>query len=270
MAARLDARRIAATSATLALHVLAVLLLMMARALPPARAAPVPAREPALALLDLAGSRGGGSPGARAPRDALPPPRPSAMRARRDPPERLAPRVRSDLPVSIALRLDTKLAVAAPAAPSEATTPGTARDAGCAADACKATHAGAGTGGGASIGALDGDDVVGGAPQGGRGRGRYRPIDYRGVPVLPDRNQIPPRCRSGRGCVLFVRVFVAADGTRGALYLLKGSGVRRYDQLVLRAAQSWQFQPRRVDGRAVDGWAVVPIVAEGTLAFTAW
>ena len=267
---RIDRGRVAAAVVTLAFHVGAVMLLVSIRDRLDERPRSDAVGAPGLALVDLAssasaaGSAGVASSASAADsagrvgvEQARPPPRPRAPLRRRNPPTPVATTAFDDLRMSVEFDHRARIEIAAA---SHGSSKGEGPKATCGGAACDPRGAGAGGNLGTSVGDFAGDDIVGDATRR-RGKGRYKAIDYLGVPLLPQRTHTPPQCRYGNGCVLYLRVFVAADGTRGTMYMLQGSGSKRYDEVILGYAQDWKFRPRRIDGRPVGGWAVVPVIA---------
>jgi TonB family protein len=256
---RLDARRICACTVALAIHAGFALLQLIplervAEPPRPPRADAQPLELVEVRTIEDAPLPAVGPEPSRAPRGL------AAPRARHV--DRVATRAAPlrDAPPSAAPSLaDPSPAPTEPALPSAPLAIGAPTTA---APARGDTNAAARGGSGHAFAADLGDDLIGFGP-GGRGRGGgargYKPIAYRGVPYMPERRQLPTGCRYERGCLLYVRVFVRADGTRGAIQLLKGSGSPQFDRLMLRYAKGWKFHPRRVDGTPVDGWAVIPV-----------
>jgi protein TonB len=56
-----------------------------------------------------------------------------------------------------------------------------------------------------------------------------------------------------------LRVLVGIDGTPIRIEVEKSSRSRDLDQAAIEAVKQWRFNPSVRDGRAVEGWALVPI-----------
>ncbi len=259
---RVDPRRVAAWSSAFVLHVATLLVLLLgdARPMPPLPERP---RHAIAVSLEPAGGASAGGGGSVDAATVPSPPPPKAVRTVSETPRPIVrPKLKRTIvpPEPVAIDPVPRLELAAALAPVEVS----AESGGSRCDGanCSENTSGAGAlaGGRAGSGGSD-DDWLGGSAPGPGGKGRYEPIDYRGVPMLPDTARIPPRCRYERRCVLVLRIFVDAHGARGEIQLLRSSGSRHYDRLMLSYARDWEFRPRRIDGRAVDGWAVVPVFA---------
>lgn len=56
-----------------------------------------------------------------------------------------------------------------------------------------------------------------------------------------------------------LRVRVSAGGEPLEIQLLKSSGYSRLDDAALAAVKKWKFQPAMRNGKAMEGWVVVPL-----------
>jgi protein TonB len=56
-----------------------------------------------------------------------------------------------------------------------------------------------------------------------------------------------------------LRVLVGIDGSAIRIEVEKSSRSRDLDQAAIEAVKQWRFNPSVRDGRAVEGWALVPI-----------
>lgn len=78
------------------------------------------------------------------------------------------------------------------------------------------------------------------------------------------RTQVPPhypaqsvQAKEEGMVVLKVRVF--ADGTPGEVAVEKSTATPALDQAAVDAVKQWRFNPAVRDGKAIDGWVLVPI-----------
>lgn len=77
------------------------------------------------------------------------------------------------------------------------------------------------------------------------------------------RNPPPPYPRMARergwdGTTL-LRVEVLANGTTGAIEIVRSSGHRLLDEASVQTVRGWRFHPARRNQRPIDAWAEVPI-----------
>lgn len=73
-------------------------------------------------------------------------------------------------------------------------------------------------------------------------------------PVYP-----PDAVSRGLEGLVLLKVTVAEDGRVNAVEVVKSSGVRQLDESARDAVRSWQFQPARRDGKAVEWSARLPV-----------
>ena len=58
---------------------------------------------------------------------------------------------------------------------------------------------------------------------------------------------------------VMLRVLVSVDGSPLKILVDKSSRHRELDQAAMQAVKSWKFNPEVRNGRAVEGWVLVPI-----------
>lgn len=63
----------------------------------------------------------------------------------------------------------------------------------------------------------------------------------------------------GVGGVVWLRVWVQADGQPGDITVSKGSGYRLLDESALRAVRQWRFLPARHGSQALASWVEFPV-----------
>lgn len=77
------------------------------------------------------------------------------------------------------------------------------------------------------------------------------------APVYPRASR-----RNGEAGLVVVRVFVGVDGVPRQLQLLRSSGFARLDEAALEGVRQARFKPPTENGRALSGWARIPIPFE--------
>ena len=76
----------------------------------------------------------------------------------------------------------------------------------------------------------------------------------------PPAPRYPPRCvRRRQEGVVVLRVRVLADGSVGAVEIVKSSGVASLDAEAIRAMKRARFRPARRDGEPVVAWVTQPV-----------
>lgn len=83
------------------------------------------------------------------------------------------------------------------------------------------------------------------------------PTGYR---MVVDRAGLTARARAEAvGGTVVLKVLVRADGTVGAVEVVRSSGHAHLDEVAASSAWSWVFRPATRDGAPIDAWAVVPV-----------
>ncbi|MFO1334225.1 MAG: energy transducer TonB [Piscinibacter sp.] len=77
------------------------------------------------------------------------------------------------------------------------------------------------------------------------------------APVYPRASR-----RNAEAGLVVVRVFVGVDGVPRQLQLLHSSGFARLDEAALEGVRQARFKPPTENGRAISGWARIPIPFE--------
>lgn len=72
-------------------------------------------------------------------------------------------------------------------------------------------------------------------------------------PIYPNMSK-----RLGEQGTVVLRVMVKADGNAGKVEVKSSSSYPRLDQAAIDAVKTWRFNPPKVDGKAIDGWYVIP------------
>ncbi|MDQ7819729.1 MAG: energy transducer TonB [Armatimonadota bacterium] len=89
------------------------------------------------------------------------------------------------------------------------------------------------------------------------GRLDYPQAGYR---MVVDRDGLTAHARAEAvGGTVVLKVLVRADGTVGAVEVVRSSGHASLDEVAASSAWSWVFRPATRDGAPIDAWAVVPV-----------
>jgi TonB family protein len=84
------------------------------------------------------------------------------------------------------------------------------------------------------------------------------PSDVHAVKV--DRSDLTPALvnAAAEGMVV-LKLLVLADGTVGAVEIVRSSGHQALDAEAVRAGRGWRFEPATRDGRPIEAWVLIPV-----------